>query len=394
MSMYLALFIVLGFFAIGDILGVATKAKLSSVFVALMLFMICFMTGLIPGDIIDQANLTGVSKMASAFIVFNMGTSVNLDEMKREWKVVVMSIVAMGIAIVSVLCVIPIIGKQAAIVSIPIVNGGLVATNIMTSGALEKGFTMAAALGTVVFAVQKFVGTIPASRFGLSEARILVKNYRDAQAQGIDLMAKEMAEASAGKAQKVSFAQKNDKYFTQYTCIAIVAFFAWIGFLIEEATGISMSIWCLLLGMLTNQIGLIPAKVLDKGKASGLFMAAMFCTLIPSLAKISISDLMELSVQTVTVFAAVLAGTFLFMYILPLWKFVGSKNLAMGIAMSQLLGFPATYLIVNEVATAVAETEGEKDYIVKKLTPAFVISGFVSVTTISILIAGVFVQFI
>ncbi len=103
---------------------------------------------------------------------------------------------------------------------------------------------------------------------------------------------------------------------------------------------------------------------------------------------------MELSVQTVTVFAAVLAGTFLFMYILPLWKFVGSKNLAMGIAMSQLLGFPATYLIVNEVATAVAETEGEKDYIVKKLTPAFVISGFVSVTTISILIAGVFVQFI
>ena len=51
-------------------------------------------------------------------------------------------------------------------------------------------------------------------------------------------------------------------------------------------------------------------------------------------------------------------------------------------------------MIVNEVATAVAETEGEKDYIVKKLTPAFVISGFVSVTTISILIAGVFVQFI
>ena len=80
------------------------------------------------------------------------------------------------------------------------------------------------------------------------------------------------------------------------------------------------------------------------------------------------------------------------MYILPLWKFVGSKNLAMGIAMSQLLGFPATYLIVNEVATAVAETEGEKDYIVKKLTPAFVISGFVSVTTISILIAGVFME--
>ena len=66
----------------------------------------------------------------------------------------------------------------------------------------------------------------------------------------------------------------------------------------------------------------------------------------------------------------------------------------MGIAMSQLLGFPATYLIVNEVATAVAETPDEKAYIVKELTPAFVVSGFVSVTSISIIIAGIFAEFI
>ncbi len=62
--------------------------------------------------------------------------------------------------------------------------------------------------------------------------------------------------------------------------------------------------------------------------------------------------------------------------------------------MSQLLGFPATFLIVSEVATAVAETEDEKDYVVKKLTPAFVVSGFVSVTTVSILVAGIFAKFI
>ena len=188
--------------------------------------------------------------------------------------------------------------------------------------------------------MQKFVGTIPASRFGLSEARILVKNYRDAQAQGIDLMAKEMAGSLCRQGAEGELCPEKRQIFHPVHLHCHRRVFAWIGFLIEEATGISMSIWCLLLGMLTNQIGLIPAKVLDKGKASGLFMAAMFCTLIPSLAKISISDLMELSVQTVTVFAAVLAGTFLFMYILPLWKFVGSKNLAMGIAMSQLLGFP------------------------------------------------------
>lgn len=57
------------------------------------------------------------------------------------------------------------------IVSIPIINGGIIATQIMTSAAMDKGFAMAAALGTVLYAVQKFVGTPVASYFGLRAAK-------------------------------------------------------------------------------------------------------------------------------------------------------------------------------------------------------------------------------
>lgn len=393
--MYLFLLITLGLFAIGDILGIATKAKLSSVFVALMLFLVGFLTGILPTDIIDQANLTGLAKMSTAFVVFNMGTSVNLAEMKKEWKVVIMSLLAMAVTMVSVLIISPFIGMQAAIVSIPIVNGGIVATQMMTEAALTKGYAIAAALGTIVFAVQKFVGTIPASRCGLNEAKLLVEDYRLNMSKGIDLMYAETAmDAKEGKTKKVPLYSKYDKYFTGYVTLAVVAFFAYIASLIAKVTGISLSIWCLLLGMTVNQLGLVPPKILDKGKASGLFMVATFCTLIPSLAKISISDLMSLGIQTFAIFAAVLIGCYLVLYLLPTWKLVGSKNLAIGIAMSQLLGFPATFLIVNEVATAATKTEAERDYVVKKLTPAFVVSGFVSVTTVSILIAGIFSKFI
>ena len=146
--------------------------------------------------------------------------------------------------------------------------------------------------------------------------------------------------------------------------------------------------------MTLSQFGLVPARILDKAKSSGLFMVATFCTLIPSLGKISISDVASLAFQTIVVFGAVLIGTFILLYFLPLWKIIGSRNLTIGVAMSQLLGFPATLLIVNEVATAVAKNDREKEYIVKKLTPAFVVSGFVSVTTISIFIAGIFANFI
>lgn len=71
---FFGLFLCLAVFAIGDILGVGTRAKLSSVFVALMLFLIGFLTGIFPKNIIDQAGLSQIAKWASPFIIFHMGT--------------------------------------------------------------------------------------------------------------------------------------------------------------------------------------------------------------------------------------------------------------------------------------------------------------------------------
>jgi len=385
--------IVFGFFAIGDFMGVVSKARISSVFVALMLFLVCFVVGILPGDIIDRAQLTQIANISTSFLVFNMGTNVNLRQICREWKIVVMSCLAMAVAVAAVFLVSPIIGLQSAIVSIPIVNGGLVATKLMTGAALEKGFASAAALGVLVFAVQKFVGTIPASRCGLSEAKILSKQFQEAQAAGIDLL-KEAATQGRGESKKTPFYAKHEKYYTVYMILAIAALVALMSFGLSKLTGLASAIWNMALGMLFNQLGLCPPGILDKGKVSGFCMVGTFCSLIPALADISIGDLAGMAVQVCVIFGAVLAGTFLVFYFLPCWKFVGSRNLAIGVAMSQLLGFPATLLIVNEVATAVAGSPEEKTYITNKLTPAFVVSGFVSVTTISVFVASLFVNFL
>ena len=90
---------------------------------------------------------------------------------------------------------------------------------------------------------------------------------------------------------------------------------------------------------------------------------AVFAGIIPALAKINVADLSTLAFQTIVVFAVVLVGSFLIFYVLPTWKFIGSRNLAVGIAMAQLLGFPATYLIAHDVATAAAENEEDREII-------------------------------
>lgn len=390
------LFVCIAIFAIGDFLGVLTKAKLSSVFVALVLFYVGFVTGILPPDVIAQAGLGELGQWSLAFIIFHMGTMINFNQLIQEWRSVVTSILAMVVAVIALFAVSPIIGLQSAIVTIPIINGGVVATQIMTKGAMDQGFALAAALGTIVYGVQKFIGTPPASLHGLREAEKIIAEYRKNKAEGntVKINATKEAEARVNSGAKIPFYQKYDKYFTNFVCLAITAMFAWISRVIGDVTPISYSIWALLLGAIVGYTGLVPPKILEKGKSSGLLSMAVFAAIIPSLARVSLPDLVELGWQTAVIFIAVIAATYLFMYVLPGWKIVGSKNLAVGISMAQLLGFPATFLISNEIATAIAQNEEEREIILDTIMPAYVVAGFVSVTSISIIVAGIFVKFL
>ena len=62
---YVALFIVLGLFAVGDAIGIKSRAKVSSVFVILMTFLALFLAGILPKDIIDQAGLSILGKYST-----------------------------------------------------------------------------------------------------------------------------------------------------------------------------------------------------------------------------------------------------------------------------------------------------------------------------------------
>lgn len=385
---YYYLFIALGMFALGDILAVLTKAKMSSVFTALILFLIGFMTGIFPADIIKQAGLEQIGVFATAFIVFHMGTIVNIRELVEQWRTVVLSLIAMVVVIGAILLAIPLIGKQAAIVAIPVMKGGIVATQIMTTAALKRGLHTAAAFAALVYAIHKFVGTPIASYCGVAEAKKIVRDFRAGTLVIKDDTPQTQAE------QPLYIRLGLDKFYTEYTLLAVTALFAYISTLLDNLTGLNYSIWALLLGATISHFELVPSRVLDRAKTSGFLNMAVFAAIIPSMAKIKLHDLTTLSYQMVIVFAVTLIATYIFFYFLPFWKIVGSRNLAIGITMANMIGFPATWLVVNEVASSVAETPEEKNAILKVLMPYYVIGGFATVTTLSIIIAGIFVKFL
>ncbi|HBG8471407.1 Uncharacterised protein [Clostridioides difficile] len=391
-AMLLWFSVVLVLFAIGDLIASKTKAKVSAVFVTLLLFLILFVTKAIPADIIEKAGMTAAASWSVPMIMFSMGTMLNVKQFIDEWRTVLTAWLGIVAVIICVSLCIPLFGKSTVLTSIPVINGALPATTIMTQAALEKGLTLAAATATVVFAIQKFIGTPIASRAALQEANRLLVEYHEAKSKGIDLAnvdTDKKEEENTGTKVKQAFCEKYDKYYSTNVCIFFIALFSYLGYELSEIIHVNYSIVCLVVGVLVTRIGIVPKDILEKGKIKGFINMVVFAAVIPSLAKVSLTDLISLFVPIVGMFAASIIGIFLMMKVLPGWKIIGSKPLAFGVGFCQMLGFPTTYLISNEVCNAVGETEEERAYLMSKIMPKLVVGGMACM--ISIVVAGLMV---
>ena len=376
-AMFSSFMIVLIVFALGDIVGKITKGKLSGMMVVMLLFLVGFLTKLIPADIIDQGGLTALSKLAIAMVLFNMGTTLNVKQLIEEWRTVLMAALCMLASCLVMLLVSPIIGFDTVLVGMPVINGAAMATSLMASAAAEKGLATAAALCAVIYSVQKFVGAPIASAMGIRYGKKLLKAYRENPAQF------KKQETGNGASAKVSFANKHKEWYSANVMMALVAAGSWVAHILGDLTPINYSIWALLLGVVCAASGLVPTKPLQKSNSYGLMLVAVFGSIIPSLAKVSLSDLGTMAFQTIVLFAAALIGVALVGWVLPTWKLVGDKDLAVGI-----LGFPSNVVICREVGDAVGETPEEKAFIEDTLNVPYVVGGITVITVLSTMLAG------
>ena len=391
MTTYQAVFAVLLIFFVGDLVGALTKAKISSMFVIMMGFLVLFLSGIYPANIMEISGFAGLAKLGQYFLLFNMGTSVDVNALKREWRTVLCAVIGMAAAILGCAVAIPLIGKEFALAAAPVVNGGIVATTTMVEACDNLGLDTAAALATFIYAVQKFIGTLPASNCGLSVANKLVEEIRSKHAADANYSwYNELAGSSAAE-KKTYFWEKFRKYYTTFICLAVAAAILLLSeFLGKLCQGwVNMSIWCMVLGIICRNTGLVPPNILrDFAKANGFFSFLSLCTIIPSLAKVDLSQLPTIGFAAVVIFVAVIAFTVIIFCFTPAWKIVGSKQLSIGIAMCQMIGYPGTELVATEITNAVAQTAEERDAVTNKIQTAYVISGFTSVTILSVFIAS------
>lgn len=115
-SMYFYLMVVVVVFALGDLVAHFTKGRLSGMMIVMLIFLVGFLAGVFPADIIDQAGLTELSSLAIAMVLFNMGTTINVRQLIQEWKTVLMAALCMVTSCLLLLVAAPIIGLDTVLV--------------------------------------------------------------------------------------------------------------------------------------------------------------------------------------------------------------------------------------------------------------------------------------
>ena len=284
---------------------------------------------------------------------------------------------------------------NTVIVSIPPLAGGMTAAIIMQGGAAELGLETLAVLAIVIYVVQGFVGYPLTAIMLKREAKRLMAQF-DGQRDNW-IAAKEKG-GSAGDS-KSSVSSKRlippvpKKFRSIYMALFGVYLTVWISSRLEMLTGgaVSRYVFCLVLGVVFCQVGLLEKNCLNETQSYGIFqttaMAMVFAGLssaTPEMFKMIIGPLIAILVIGV-------AGLFIFAIIAG--KILHySWEMSFAVSLNALYGFPPNMIITNEVINSVTEDQDVKDYLTEHMMSKMLIGGFTSVTVTSTLLAGVFIN--
>lgn len=387
MQPLVALLICLAIFAIGDCISTRTRAMVSSLFVASVLFLLGYWT-FFPKDITTKATLQATGALAIPLLITHMGTLMSVRELIDQWRTVIAAVAAVvGIGVVLATVGVAIFGKTIALVAAPPIAGGVVASLIMSEAAKAKGAADMAVLATLLLVVQGFLGYPIASASLLREARRLVTAARAGQQQ---------VDSTDARVEAKKFIPPiPEKYRTPAVYLCKLAIGAWLSVYLAGLTKgvIHQYVMCLIVGVILSEIGFLEKDIMTKANSYGYLMIALLAIVMANLATATPETLIKLLTPLFGTLLLGVVGIAIFTWLVH--KPLGlSKEMALAIGSTALFGFPGTYILSHEVAKGVAANEEEKQLILRHILPKMLVGGFCTVTITSVILAGILAKYL
>ena len=377
---------------VGDIAAARTRSRLPSIFVCAVLFLVGYWT-FFPKDIVQVAGFgTPIVYLSMYLLITNMGTLLSVGELKRQWRTVVIAL--LGIA--GIAAMLFTVGRlfldfETLVVVTPPLTGGVVSSLIMSEAAANAGFESLAVLAILIYVMQGFIGYPFTSWMLQREGRRVLGLYRNGQW----VAATKVAQVEPAKDASVPalFAKLPAEYNTVYFKLfrlGVVAFLAWgASQLVKPYVDISPFVLCLVAGVLASSVGFLERQPLQLANSFGFVIMVLMLFILGGLNRASPEMLLDLAGPMFGAIIIGVAGMYIFSFIAG--KLLGSTPaMAFACSLTALYGFPADYVITNEVVIALSDKEDEREVLSSHMLPPMLVAGFVTVTIVSVLLAGIF----
>jgi hypothetical protein len=248
--------------------------------------------------------------------------------------------------------------------------------------------------------MQGFAGYPLTSIMLKKEGKRLLTQYRNGQlAEPVQVQAASEVAASvetAGIELKLfkNLPEKYNTEFFKFFRLALVAFLAYlVSTLLAPVVAVSPFVLCLLFGIIAKSIGFLEKQVLQKANGFGFALMGLMLFIFDGLKQATPGMMLEIIYPLIGAIVIGVIGMYIFSFIAGKILKV-SKEMAFAVSLTALYGFPADYIITNEVIKSLTNDEKEKEVLTSHMLPPMLVGGFITVTIVSVILAGIFVKFL
>jgi hypothetical protein len=394
----LAFVIVMLVWTVSDLVAQRTRSLLSSLFVASIIFLVGFLTGLFPEDLLASSSLLALAGVVVGFVIVHLGTMISLDDFKKQWKTLLVGIATViGIGLTLLLAGFlfgPRISGSAAdgyaqaldfvIAGTGALSGGAISVLIVQEAALGVGLTSIAVFPVLIAALQGLIGFPLTSVILRREAARLKAEYRAGTLAPVEVTGDD---ASPDDAQQ---SRLPAPLRTTAGTLFVVGVVVLVSLGINNLTDgiLNTFVVALILGIGLRTTRVLKPSVLSGIDAFGLMMIAVMILVFGPLATVKPSDVTALAGPLLIAFVFGVVGIAGFSALVG--KLLGySVPMSVAIGLTSLYGFPGTMILSQEAAKGAGETPEEVAAIEHEILPKMIVAGFSTVTITSVVITSI-----
>ena len=388
-------------YIIGEVVSNLTKAWIPSVFVSAVVMLVGYWT-VFPHDLVTTAGLIPFGSTICCYLqVAHMGTMISLQQLARQWKVIIICLFGLtGMTALALLICPMVMDRSFVIAGLPPLAGGVVAATIMQQAAAAKGLKDATVFAIVMYCMKGFVGyplTAVCLQLG---GRKMLKEFRTCKRRFCGASGVARSEVNGTLEPEKSETRRKllpplpAKYNSNVVIFAKLALTGWIATMLAKISfpgigKVSGLAWVLVLSVILTHIGFLDEDAMNKCNAYGIVMFAIMMFIFDGLKDCTIEMLGSIVAPMILLIVIGVAG-------MAVLAFMASKvlytsfALSFATALTALYGFPMNAIITESTCSALAETEEEKNHLMDQMFTPMIVGGFITVTITSVLVAGVF----